>query len=225
MKRLPLRASLIGLLALLASCTNLSVKAPVTAASPAATTIYVIARGWHTELALPAADAVGKLAAFRGDFPGAHWLSFGWGERAFFMARHPSVGEALRSLFPAPSVLLVSGLVHTPRAGEESVPLRVSQSGLVALSHFLWKYVATSARGAPKRLRRGPRAASAFYASDGTYDLFHTCNTWTAAALRAAGLPVTVGGVILAGQVMKQVRALQTVTSQSRGTAPEVTPR
>ena len=38
--------------------------------------------------------------------------------------------------------------------------------------------------------------------------LTYTCNTWTAAALRVAGLPVSEAGVIFAGQVLDQVRPL-----------------
>ena len=54
----------------------------------------------------------------------------------------------------------------------------------------------------------GPFPQSFFYASTKTYDLTHTCNTWTAAALRVAGLPVSEAGIVFAGQVLDQVRPL-----------------
>jgi hypothetical protein len=44
-----------------------------------------------------------------------------------------------------------------------------------------------------------------FYAATGTYDLSHTCNTWTAEALRAAGAPVSAAGVVFAGQLLDQL--------------------
>jgi uncharacterized protein with von Willebrand factor type A (vWA) domain len=43
--------------------------------------------------------------------------------------------------------------------------------------------------------------------SDAT-DLGHTCNTWTAEALRTAGLSVNASGVLFAGQVLDQLPPL-----------------
>ena len=41
-----------------------------------------------------------------------------------------------------------------------------------------------------------------------TYNLGHTCNTWTVEALHVAGLPVTTSGVVFAGQVLDQLPPL-----------------
>jgi len=55
------------------------------------------------------------------------------------------------------------------------------------------------------RIGTGPYPQSVFYTSTGTYNLGHTCNTWTAEALRVAGLPVNAAGVVFAGQVLDQL--------------------
>jgi hypothetical protein len=52
-------------------------------------------------------------------------------------------------------------------------------------------------RRAAVRIAPGPYPESAFYASSGTYSLDYTCNTWTATALKAAGLPIQASGVVL----------------------------
>jgi hypothetical protein len=65
--------------------------------------------------------------------------------------------------------------------------------------------LAKDAAGMPRRLGPGPDPQSVFYAATGTYDLSHTCNTWTAEALRAAGAPVSAAGVVFAGQLLDQL--------------------
>jgi len=59
--------------------------------------------------------------------------------------------------------------------------------------------------GTSRRIGTGPYPQSASYASSGTYNLAHTCNTWTAEALRTAGLPVNAAGVVFSGQVLDQL--------------------
>ena len=73
------------------------------------------------------------------------------------------------------------------------------------LSQFLWDYLVSEGNGTPRRIGTGPYPQSAFYASTGTYNLGHTCNTWTAEALQVAGLPVSPAGVVFAGQVLDQL--------------------
>ncbi len=69
------------------------------------------------------------------------------------------------------------------------------------------------------RLADGPYLGSAFYASNETYDGFHTCNTWTALLLRQAGFPMNPH-VLFADQVMRQVHAMA-----ARQARPEVISR
>ena len=86
--------------------------------------------------------------------------------------------------------------------------MRASHQGIERLSQFLWDYLAADTETPPHRVGTGPHPQSIFYASAGTYNLGHTCNTWTAEALRAAGLPLTTSGVVFAGQVLDQLPPL-----------------
>ena len=94
------------------------------------------------------------------------------------------------------SVLLMCLLFRRPRDAVQS------------LATFLWDYLAVDKEGPPHRIGTGPYPRSVFFASTGTYNLGHTCNTWTAEALRVAGLPVTAAGVVFAGQVLDQLRPI-----------------
>ena len=46
---------------------------------PADRVIYVIARGWHTDIGLSIKEARGRLISFRKSFPGVRYLVFGFG--------------------------------------------------------------------------------------------------------------------------------------------------
>ncbi len=85
--------------------------------------------------------------------------------------------------------------------------LAVTAGGLRRMARFIWDDVEKDRRGAPLRIAAGEDGRSAFYASTSGYDLAYTCNTWTALALRVAGLPVDPAGVVFAGQVLDRARA------------------
>jgi uncharacterized protein (TIGR02117 family) len=176
--------------------------------APPHETIYVISGGWHTEVGLPVEALRGPLTALKQDFPSARYLVFGWGARDYYMAQNFGLGDLLRGAVPGPAVMLVIPLEIRPVAffGASNVyALPAPADGVQRLSQFLWDYLVSEENGTPRRMGTGPYPQSAFYASTGTYNLGHTCNTWTAEALRAAGLPVNAAGVVFSGQVLDQL--------------------
>jgi hypothetical protein len=173
-------------------------------------TLYVVARGWHTDLGFPADELSGPLTALEQGFPGVRYLVFGFGERAYYIGRNGGSGEMLAALFPSKSAILLTALTAPPTQafpGHEVVVLRLSQADLTGIAAQVWDELEKSGDGSAIRLADGPYLGSAFYASNETYDGFHTCNTWTALRLRQAGFPVNPH-VLFADQVMRQVRAI-----------------
>lgn len=173
--------------------------------------IFLIATGWHTEIALPVQAVHDPLRALAPDFPDARCLSFGWGERNYYMARAPTVGDAMSALFPGPAVLLVTPLYRSPRESRATArvfELSLSTEGLGRLSSYLWAAFEKPTDGALRRLAAGPAPGSVFYAATGTYSASYTCNTWTAEALRVGGVPVTPAGVVFVGELTDQLRSL-----------------
>jgi uncharacterized protein (TIGR02117 family) len=193
-----------------AGCTATIPREPHTEAAPPAEAIYVISGGWHTELGLPSEALSGPLAALKSEFPTARYLVFGWGAHDYYMAQNPGIGDLLRAVASGPAVMLVIPLEISPEGffGASNVfPLPASQDGIQRLATFLWDYLAVD-KEAPRRIGAGPYPQSVFFASTGTYNLGHTCNTWTAEALRVAGLPVTAAGAVFAGQVLDRLRPI-----------------
>lgn len=179
---------------------------PSTSAAPI---VYVIAGGWHTELDLPRASIDAPLAALTLRFPGARSLVFGWGARGYYMARHPGFEDLMRAATPGPAVVLVIPLAMSPAAfagPANVVALAISSDGAARLSQFLWNDLVGGRDRIPRDVGAGPDPQSVFFAAAGSYDLSHTCNTWTAEALHAAGLPVTAAGVVFSGQLLDQLR-------------------
>lgn len=171
-------------------------------------TIRVIASGWHTEIALPTPALSDPLKAVTHEFPSAQYLSFGWGERNYYMARAPTFGDAVSALFPGPAVLLVTPLYRSPqdaKANRQVFEVGLSMAGLDRLSNYLWAAFEKSSDGTPRRLAPGPEPGSVFYAATGTYSATYTCNTWIAECLNVGGAAVTPAGVIFASQVTDQL--------------------
>jgi uncharacterized protein (TIGR02117 family) len=194
----------------LAGCRSTPLPSYQEAPSDGVTT-YLIAAGWHTEIALPIHAIHDPLRTVTSDFPGAQYLSFGWGERNYYMARAPTYGDAMSALFPGPAVLLVIALYRPPRdsrASAQVFEVGLSMAGLDRLSNYIWAAFERSGDGTPRRLAAGPEPGSVFYGATGTYSATYTCNTWTAEGLRAGGAPVTPAGVVFASQVTEQLRLL-----------------
>jgi uncharacterized protein (TIGR02117 family) len=207
------------ILAVLVGCWLMAdcVAALAAPAPPRSELVYVIGNGWHTEVALPKSAISGPLSRLAGEYPTASFMIFGWGARDFYMARNPGLGDLLRAAVPGPAVMLVTPLGVPPTAylGPGNVwTLPISRSGAVRLSQFLWDSLAKAGNGALSRAGAGPYPQSVFYAARGTYDAADTCNTWTAEALRAAGLPVTVAGVVFESQLTDQLPALTAVATR-----------
>jgi uncharacterized protein (TIGR02117 family) len=203
--------------ALLAGCAAPPPAAPL--AGPVRSWVAVVDRGWHTELCVPAGDATGGLAPLTAGFPGATVLCFGFGERAYLLDGNAGLGAMLAALLPSRAALLLTVLRASPEAAfgpPDVVRLGITSAGAARLVGFIAASLQRSAAGAPERLRPGPYAGSVFYAASGTYDALATCNSWSAAGLRAAGLPVDTA-VVFAGQVMDQARRLAAAQARAAG--------
>jgi uncharacterized protein (TIGR02117 family) len=204
---------LAGATAFLAGCTIV----PHDAVTPSGTAmIYVVARGWHTDIGLAVDDVHGSLASLEPAFPGMRFMVFGFGERQFYMAHDTGSAEMLSALLPSDSAILLTALRATPAEAfpeHEVIALHVPPASIQRIADRLWSELAHSAEGSAVRLADGPYPGSTFYAGRDTYDAFHTCNTWTALLLRDAGFPINTQ-VLFAGQVMQQVRQIAAMQSR-----------
>ena len=185
--------------------------------------IYVVKRHWHTDIGFSAGDMALPLAAVRSQFPAARYLLFGFGDRHYLINRDRGIGGLVGALWPGQGVVLVTGLAGTPEqafGADEVIRLTLSADQTRRLEHFVWNTLGRT-DGVANVVAAGPYDASFYYASVRRYSGVNTCNTWTAAALGAAGLPVHSFGVEFSGQVWRQVRRIEQQQRNCQSPSPE----
>lgn len=175
--------------------------------SPGAVTIWVEDNGIHTGLVLPkvAADVDWRDFApatdLRNPDHGAHpYIAIGWGEHGFFLGAPTWADVRPRMVLGAAfgSDMTLLHVEHLPQ------PLDGVDSRRVVLRPEEYRRLAAFVRGSLKSRRRWPGYGGndVFYDARGRYSALWTCNSWTGAALRSAGVrvgrwtpfPVTVMG-------------------------------
>jgi uncharacterized protein (TIGR02117 family) len=175
---------------------------------PAGEVVYVVEQGWHAEIGIPVKELKGEMTYFKDEFPGAEYIMFGYGKKTFFTAPPNAVSEYFIGPFPGTGAIHAVGLNAPPTEayGERyTTVLHLPKGGSTSLSNFIWDDLAKDKDGKPTVVARSKNPDGLFYAAESRYNMFHTCNTWTADALQDAGLPVSGNGVVFAGGVMSQV--------------------
>ncbi|HTV69367.1 MAG TPA: TIGR02117 family protein [Rhizobiaceae bacterium] len=161
--------------------------------------ILVIANPIHTDIVLPLDADVGErftnlaAASLPVTHPNAEWLVFGWGSRAFYIET-PTWSE----LKPGPlfkALTLDSSVMHVAVTGAIDTALpQVKEYWLndAEFERLMTVIEASFVRGSdgqPIHLAGesyGPD--DAFFEAHGSFNALVGCNTWTARALREAGL-------------------------------------
>ena len=171
---------------------------------------YVTSNGWHSAIVVPRAALPTGVIPEASDFPGAAYLSLGWGDAEYFPEREPTFGMKLRAaLQPTPAVLHMAGLPSHPRdvfPTSEVVKLKTTTRSFEKLVAYLDSTFDRAGAARAQASEPGLYRFSLFYRAKGEFHLFNTCNTWTARGLKAAGWSVRVSGIVTAEDLMAQIR-------------------
>jgi uncharacterized protein (TIGR02117 family) len=136
------------------------------------------------------------------------YLSFGWGDRNFFMNSSFDPITIFDVLFlPGPSVMHIWG--HTEPTlqlgkGFELKQINLSKAEYLRLIQFINDSFQRSAKNQVTYIKQGLYTNSGFYEAKGSYSILRTCNAWTAEALRVADVNTPVWPA-LASAVMTQI--------------------
>lgn len=160
--------------------------------------ILVFTNPIHTDIAVPIDGAVlekfGFLldAGIEADLPAARYLVFGWGSKAFYIGT-PTWSE----LKPGPvfaALTLDDSVMHVDLAGDVALPqpavqrFEVSEVGFAAMLDFIDRSFVRGTAGVQRIPEVAYGAHDGFFDAHGKFNALAGCNTWTAAALREAGL-------------------------------------
>lgn len=174
-------------------------------------TIYLARRGWHIDIGMAAANLSPPLDQAAAPLPGSQYVFFGFADKHYLLAANHNGPVLLSALWPGASILLTTGLTNSPAEGfgaAHVIPLVVTKDQMRDLQAFIWRSLRTQ-DDVLKVYRDGPYEGSVYFLGKPKYSAFHTCNTWGAEALRAAGFQVHTAGVIFAGQLWHQARRLK----------------
>ncbi len=179
---------------LLASCTSTPPvkKIPTVGAKH---TVYFIYRGWHTSILLDAKLLAAQNPQLSADLKGQRYARIGWGDGEYFTGKSKSTGTAAKALvasgYSAVQLLTYDYDPFEEIPPETLVPLALTDEGLNRLIAYLGDSIAVDSLGKLERLPAFGEATGVFFKSKHHYGLFNNCNSWSANALRTAGLPVS----------------------------------
>lgn len=180
--------------------------------------IFVVSHGWHTGLIVPGAMLNEVVPDLRLRFGTPEHYEIGWGDAGFYQAETATSGLALQAIFWSRGAVLhlvaFSGAPQDYFSGEPVRATCLSHNEMRALQAYLAASFSSSPAHAITALRPGLYGDSAFYAATGRYFLFNTCNTWTAKALRSAGLESGPGLKLTSASVMRFLERRQRACTQ-----------
>ncbi|TIT03480.1 TIGR02117 family protein [Mesorhizobium sp.] len=172
---------------------------PAAAADPIATRhILVLKNPIHTDIAIPVDDDVRKRFHFLvdggipTDMAEVRYIVFGWGGRAFYLET-PSWSE-LKTVPVMKALTLDASVMHVDVAGNIVSPhpdvagFDIGEQRFVALLDFIAASFQQGQNGPILIENAAYSRFDRFYEANGYFNALVGCNTWTAAALRIAGL-------------------------------------
>ncbi|PBB89815.1 TIGR02117 family protein [Mesorhizobium sp. WSM3864] len=160
--------------------------------------ILVLKNAIHTDIAIPLDDDVRRRFRFLveagqpADAPAARYFVFGWGGRAFYLET-PNWSE-LKAAPVLKALTLDASVMHVDVAGaiEEPHPnvagFDIDEAHFSALLDYIQASFQQGSNGPMGIDNAGYSSFDRFYEANGNFNALIGCNTWTAAALRTAGL-------------------------------------
>jgi uncharacterized protein (TIGR02117 family) len=124
------------------------------------------------------------------------YLSFGWGDRKFYMNGSLDPISIFDALFlPSPTVMHIWGHTEEPSQWSKDFEIkqvRLNHAQYLKLMQFISESFQHTAQGSVRYIHQGLYADSGFYEAVGSYSILRTCNTWTADALKQADVDTPV---------------------------------
>jgi uncharacterized protein (TIGR02117 family) len=176
-------------------------------------TIYFIYRGWHTSILLDAKSLAASVPQLAADLKNQKYVRVGWGDGDYFTGKNKSFTSATKALvasgYSALQLLTYDYEPFDEIPSDSRVPIAITEQGLRELTRYIGQSIKTE-DGKLLRLPSFGDATGLFFQANSSYGVFSNCNTWSAKALRAAGLPIsnrlTAQGVFKQAGFISQVQ-------------------
>lgn len=160
-------------------------------------TIYILTNGVHTDLVLPIKTEEVNWNQFvdvhhtKGKDTTANYVAFGWGDKGFYLETPTwadlKVSTAFRAAFALSTSAIHATFYTRLRETESCIKIQLSNEQYKLLVQYIKDSFAQTVDG--KTIHIGTDVSygsdDAFYEATGSYNLFHTCNTWANNGLKA----------------------------------------
>ncbi|RYY73555.1 MAG: DUF2459 domain-containing protein [Gammaproteobacteria bacterium] len=156
-------------------------------------TIYFIYRGWHTSILLDAKSLAANVPQLEADLGNQKYVRVGWGDGDYFTGKNKSFTSATKALvasgYSAVQLLPYDYEPFDEIPSDTRVPIAITEQGLRDLTLYIGQSIKLE-EGRMLRLPTFGDATGLFFQANSSYGAFSNCNTWSAHALRVAGLPI-----------------------------------
>ena len=174
--------------------------------------IYLVNIGWHVGIIVPVDNVLKRNLPATFDFSDRKYIEIGWGDKTFYQTSNPSCSMAFDALLKSTSsVIHLYGFNQTIRTtfkDAEIIELDIEEDNYIKLLYFIHKSFTLNADGSAQL--KGPglygKENSFFYAANGQFHMFNTCNTWVANAIQSAGIEITSYNIVTSDSLMDAVR-------------------
>ncbi|NLU96063.1 TIGR02117 family protein [Chitinophaga sp. Ak27] len=161
--------------------------------------IYILTNGVHTDLVVPVrtvqidwSTRIPYHNTIAND-SSAQLLAFGWGDKGFYLETPTwadlKVSTAFKAAFNLSTAAIHATYYHRLQENESCCRIMISASQYARLILYINDSFKTGADGLPVKINTTANYDNndAFYEAKGSYNLFHTCNTWANSGLKSCG--------------------------------------
>ena len=184
----------------------------INAASASKRNPHLVNIGWHVGIIVPVDNVLKRNLPATFDFSDRKYIEIGWGDKTFYQTSNPSFSMAFDALLKSTSsVIHLYGFDQTIRTtfkDAEIIELDIEEDNYIKLLYFIHKSFTLNADGSAQL--KGPglygKENSFFYAANGKFHMFNTCNTWVANAIQSAGIEINSYNIVTSDSLMDAVR-------------------
>jgi uncharacterized protein (TIGR02117 family) len=161
--------------------------------------IYILTNGVHTDIVMPIKTAQidwSKEIRFentRSKDSLVKYVALGWGDKGFYLET-PTWADLKASTALKAAFWLGSSAVHATfyqelKEGADCKRILISKPQYAQLINYIHNTLTADKSNHPIHIKTNAIYGlnDAFYEANGTYSLFHTCNTWANDALKSCG--------------------------------------
>jgi len=183
-----------------------------TDSEPTCKSVSIVHNSWHAAIVLRKSDLAEKPMPELADFPAAQFIEFSWGDKDYFPDPQSGVFGAIKAaLWSSGSVIHLVGFTDTVEhfyRGANIAELRLNPTAYQRMVDYIDETFLREQSPGRARAAPGLFSYSRFYPASRSFSLLRTCNTWVAAALEHAGVPISALFVITAGNLQSQLAAI-----------------